>query len=1081
MKKHLFVLASIVIVLALLYPLWAQVKTAGVAHIESLIANKQFATADALLEEDVQHLLTINNADTLKQYILLKGKILLAQKGKVKPALETLKLYIEKLSKSNIKADGASNLYAYLANFAEEHSEIDFAYKATLKAKKIAEQLSGEQLLYFNGYHEYNLGVYAQKLGNIDLSNSHHRQAIANYSKLKDIPLKDLYLSYSALANINWYELKLDSAAYHFKKALEVIGKMPPEPSNKFYRKALMNNGLMGICKEKGQMDDAIRLGYEIIADYQSFIKVEPPGKRLISAKEGLYEVIDNLAGCYDYVGDYKKSASLKHYSRSQKQQAFGNDFTGVFKSDILLGYTYNLLNKKEEAIHALQQGIAGLQKSEEDDSYWLADAHSSLAFIYTDLKDYAKAQKALDTASYYYNLSYGDAMDNTYIDFVRKKALFLSQKNKYQEALNTAQKIEDYLVATKETNNNQYAAHYANLMRIHYHAKKYAKATAAADKALQYIALQYKNKDREIKNIDSIRLSFKSPEIILIKAQSDYHLQAKKDSAFLQGLYKRLDTALQILEQRKLFTSDADNIQNLNEDYQELINFSSKILLDLEKVSSGNLYLEKFINLRENGLYYRIRSRLNAQKALQFSTVPLAVLEKENKLKAALNLIENEDVATSMSNFEKATNEWNLFIALLKKDYPKYYELKYATHDYTLLEIANLIPENTSVVRYYIIDSTVAIFVANKQVQELFTMPLDSLNQMVLKAAQANISEQELTAVLSDIYTKIWQPIAHLISTSKVTIIPDAVLYNINFEMLPNIAVRSYRELAANCLLNKHTFSSHYSLWMLDAPTQNSEALKNYVAFVPGFSDQSKSAYLKTVKDSMNIDESYLKLLPQPNSQKLAAHLKGKLGGALFANESSTITAFKANAGQHKIVYVATHAEFNNQNPGSSGLYFSKDTSSNNFFTLKDIYATDIKANLMLLTACESGKPGYQDGEGLVSLSHAFNYAGSQNILTAIWKIDENSSALITEYFVNAIREGLPTDEALRKAKLKYLSEAEGRLLAPAYWSGLVLMGEPLVIDLANNNAIPKWIWASTLIAGITLLVLFLKKKYKK
>ena len=60
--------------------------------------------------------------------------------------------------------------------------------------------------------------------------------------------------------------------------------------------------------------------------------------------------------------------------------------------------------------------------------------------------------------------------------------------------------------------------------------------------------------------------------------------------------------------------------------------------------------------------------------------------------------------------------------------------------------------------------------------------------------------------------------------------------------------------------------------------------------------------------------------------------------------------------------------------------------------------------SNLTILSACESGKPGYQDGEGMVSLAHAFNYAGSQRILMALWKIDEQSSSRITEFFIENI-----------------------------------------------------------------------------
>ena len=63
------------------------------------------------------------------------------------------------------------------------------------------------------------------------------------------------------------------------------------------------------------------------------------------------------------------------------------------------------------------------------------------------------------------------------------------------------------------------------------------------------------------------------------------------------------------------------------------------------------------------------------------------------------------------------------------------------------------------------------------------------------------------------------------------------------------------------------------------------------------------------------------------------------------------------------------------------------------------------MSSNLAILTACETGKPTYQAGEGMISLAHAFNYAGSESILTSLWKIDEQSSAVIIESFYKYLK----------------------------------------------------------------------------
>ncbi|HNU59279.1 MAG TPA: CHAT domain-containing protein, partial [Aquaticitalea sp.] len=126
--------------------------------------------------------------------------------------------------------------------------------------------------------------------------------------------------------------------------------------------------------------------------------------------------------------------------------------------------------------------------------------------------------------------------------------------------------------------------------------------------------------------------------------------------------------------------------------------------------------------------------------------------------------------------------------------------------------------------------------------------------------------------------------------------------------------------------------------------------------------------------------------------------------------------------------------------------------------------------------TACETGKPTYQAGEGMISLAHAFNYAGSESILTSLWKIDEQSSAKIVEQFYKHIKKGWAKDKALQQAKLDYIASAEGRTVHPQYWAGLVLIGDTAPIDLQTTEQ-----WLYWVLAGIALLIAFLFFRSRK
>ena len=129
----------------------------------------------------------------------------------------------------------------------------------------------------------------------------------------------------------------------------------------------------------------------------------------------------------------------------------------------------------------------------------------------------------------------------------------------------------------------------------------------------------------------------------------------------------------------------------------------------------------------------------------------------------------------------------------------------------------------------------------------------------------------------------------------------------------------------------------------------------------------------------------------------------------------------------------------------------------------------------MAILTACETGKPSYQAGEGMISLAHAFNYAGSESILTSLWEIDEQSSAKIIELFYDNLARKMSKDEALRKAKLDYIATAEGRTAAPEYWAGLVLIGDVSPLDL--NNGVDWW-WYVLAGIFISLIVISILKR---
>jgi len=224
--------------------------------------------------------------------------------------------------------------------------------------------------------------------------------------------------------------------------------------------------------------------------------------------------------------------------------------------------------------------------------------------------------------------------------------------------------------------------------------------------------------------------------------------------------------------------------------------------------------------------------------------------------------------------------------------------------------------------------------------------------------------------------------------------------------------------------------------------------------------------------------------MLPQPFILDLTRLMRNKAGGKTFLLDESTKSSFRSYANGHKIIHIGTHAESDNLRPELSRLVFAKNpdfqsVEEDNYLHAYEIYGYNLKSNLALLTACETGKPGYRPGEGMISIAHAFNYAGSESILTALWKIDEKASAEITENFYQNLIQDMDKDQALRLAKLSYLSSATGRTQSPEYWAGLVIMGDSTGISIKESLS-PWYLYLGVLFVALVLLF-FLKRSRKQ
>ncbi|HEX7285841.1 MAG TPA: CHAT domain-containing tetratricopeptide repeat protein [Candidatus Angelobacter sp.] len=156
--------------------------------------------------------------------------------------------------------------------------------------------------------------------------------------------------------------------------------------------------------------------------------------------------------------------------------------------------------------------------------------------------------------------------------------------------------------------------------------------------------------------------------------------------------------------------------------------------------------------------------------------------------------------------------------------------------------------------------------------------------------------------------------------------------------------------------------------------------------------------------------------------------------------------TALNPELSQYRIIHFATHGLLNSEHPELSGLVLSlvdkKGKPQNGFLTLQDIYNLNLPADLVVLSACETGLGKEISGEGLIGLTRGFMYAGATRVVASLWKVSDAATAqLMAEFYRGMEKDGLPPAAALRAAQIAMWKQTRWR--HPYYWAAFQIQGE--------------------------------------
>jgi len=608
---------------------------------------------------------------------------------------------------------------------------------------------------------------------------------------------------------------------------------------------------------------------------------------------------------------------------------------------------------------------------------------------------------------------------------------------------------------------------------------------------------------------------------------------RSQRDSGDAVAARKQIESAIDIIESLRAKVAS----QNLRASYFASVRQLYELYIDLlMELNHNNPHQDFDIQAFEASERGRARSLLEMLSAARVGVrdkVEPQLLEREQVLRAELNEKEQQLGAASGAK-DQSTELADEVDELVDR----YQEAKAVVHDASLEHTDQARPEplNLKEIREQVLSNDAALLVFSlgdkrsylwlitknfftsselpgrdeiesqaKEVRELLMAP-------VMKEGESFEARQKRLADMEEQYwnkatsfsNMLLGQVAQNLGSARLLIVPDGELQYLPFNALP-IPFRNDR----TPLLAEHEITFQPSASALSKLKNRNiqEADKGLAVFadpVFGSDDQRFAAEHKETAPSNPAQDTQMRqALRDVNSNwangnipRLIASRDEADGIVAVIPTADNLTAvdFEANKqrvmaadlSHYRLIHFATHGVLDNKNPELSGLLLSRIDENGHpkdaFLRLDDIYNLKLGADLVVLSACNSGLGKDVRGEGIVGLVHGFMYAGTSRVVASLWKVDDDATAeLMVHFYKEMFNSKQSPAAALRTAQLAMWQQR--RWHAPYYWAAFVLQGDYEGTIHVQEKSSTRWrqvaLGAGIVIALAVVFLLWKRRPY--
>lgn len=1018
----------------------------------------------AILQKQIALIHEHNLTDSLYQYTYNYGKAHTELYGTTK-GIEETEAFVSEVIATDSNKSHQLNAINDLSWIYIEAGNDSMCLVTDLRYLKICENYEAATI-HEKFMANYSLGFDYEALGKAPKAILHFKAAIATALPDSLNNLDAIADGYNGLGAAYWRNGNFKKAKEAFTESIRRSHSMKDTLRAFLYQANTLSNLSLvyedegDLVKSKEALERSILIRQKGIEAQKDLYEKEHQTRLLIKNYH-------NLAALYLTLGDYERSKRAEQHCEKLRKQNLSVDHPDHAKSLEAYGSIEYALGNYDNALLYYLKGLEQLTLGFGSDALHVQTVHQRLGKTYHALGDYTNAQYHLTEAIEALSLMADPKTNQDLAMALLARSKSNLDFGKLKESKSDLLRAESIFNETREKNNHIFGNIYLDMSRNFQQQNKLDSALIYIDKAIDVGA----NSDNELSAKLNNRITY-LPNAYAQKAEL-LCLNGNQTEA--------LDYAIRgksILQQTRAEYQEDFSQLALYDQQTSVFDIGINTAFDLYNASEGKAeYLEIFFQLAEESKSILLRNQLNKFTSLRVNDVPDTLLTQENELLKIINGITPgktpDDIFEAEKSYEKLLSEF-------KTNYPAYYKLRYQENVATIEDVKNvLLRPNQNLVEYVLTDERAFVIVINSQKTTLLELEITDIEESIA-AYNSTITNNSpsLNEISEALYNQLFKPILPFLTGNEIKLIPDEVLYNINFETLINPTHPDQPRY----LIYDYTIS-----YLLSSTTALQFAnLKNrpnlgVLALAPGFSDQLKADYISNLGDSVFIDQQYLNSIQQPFAVMAAQNVASIFPGRALVNADATEENFKNLAAEYSILHLGTHTEINNLSPLLSKFILSKqfENSENQdgYLHAYEIYKLALRAEMAVLTACETGL-GKNSSEGILSMAHSFAYAGCPSIVMSIWQIDEKSSNEIIGEFYKNLKAGNSKDVALRSAKLKYLQENNAELSHPYYWSGLILVGN---VQPIQSEVSFSWFWTLIIVMGALFLAYLFRHKRNK